>query len=704
MPQSTHDVWSDRLEEALAGYAPELVRAVATRLLKTRSQWPVDELIERIRDASTNAPLIDRRLKDLPPTCRKLLALIGLSRRPNWKIPHLLTMLATLGHVEGITPIVVLLEEGLLFPVRSEGVKLKTVQQWLVHDKSILTVFAHPFVAQRARSEDLDLPELKAVSPSRPDVRESDGLEFPLRLAVVWQQVLEAPLRRTQQLDFFKRDFQRLGSDQLLNAPFAESLVEIPDAGLLAVAWALSVGLLREEDAALHVGTFSSSWRAGLSPTLAELWQALPDVEAWSPVYGWRPVNETPNPFPSAHLLILLILARQGGQSWVRIDDVEQWLVGHHPHWAGTVGGARAGWGKTLIAGLFFQLRIVQCATGPKGDLLVRLTSFGRWLASAEHAARPQTEFPQALIVQANFEILAFRQGLTPDLIAQLSQFAHWRSIGTACLLGLNAEQVYRGLEYGLSFDDMRQLLQRHSLRPVPENVLDALRTWANKRERVVVYENATLIEFASPADLDAAVARGLVEVRVTERIGLVRDENAVEYRHFRLTGTRDYGAKVERCITVADDGVTLRIDAARADLLLDSELGRVAEPANSNGDAGSRVYRLTRATLRRALENGWSLPDLDDWLTQRAGVRLSPAARLLAVPDASTSFQLERCLVLHAPTDALADGLMQWAGTRDLIRTRLGPTALLVAEEDVPRLREQMTVLQQALQAPDLP
>jgi hypothetical protein len=40
---------------------------------------------------------------------------------------------------------------------------------------------------------------------------------------------------------------------------------------------------------------------------------------------------------------------------------------------------------------------------------------------------------------------------------------------------------------------------------------------------------------------------------------------------------------------------------------------------------------------------------------------------------------------------EELADGLMQWPQTRELIAERLGPTALVVAEENVERLRERL-------------
>jgi hypothetical protein len=52
------------------------------------------------------------------------------------------------------------------------------------------------------------------------------------------------------------------------------------------------------------------------------------------------------------------------------------------------------------------------------------------------------------------------------------------------------------------------------------------------------------------------------------------------------------------------------------------------------------------------------------------------------------------RHLVLHVATPELADGVLQWPQTRGLVTSRLGPTALVVPEENVEQLRD---VLQRA-------
>src|SRR5262249_50664541 len=236
--------------------------------------------------------------------------------------------------------------------------------------------------------------------------------------------------------------------------------------------------------------------------------------------------------------------------------------------------------------------------------------------------------FPQTLLVQPNAEILAYRQGLTPALVATLSRFARWKGLGPACTLELTAEQTYRGLESGMTLPMMMQALAQHSARPVPAAVADLLGRWASKRERITVFASAVLVEFATPAELDAAVARGIVALRLTDRIGMTADGGEPALAQLRLVANRDYEARPRWCVSVGDDGVTLSVDAAAADLLLDAEIGRFAMPLPAE-PPGVRRFRLSSELLRRAAET-LPLADIDSWFTDRTGQPLSPAGRLL--------------------------------------------------------------------------
>jgi hypothetical protein len=695
MPLTDPGFWSDQVRRVLGHYDAALLRQVAGRLYMPRSQWPAEELVERGVATLDNDVVIDRRLAELEPAGRKLLALMGLSRQPRWQVGHLLELLAALGHAKGVQPVLALFEAGLLYPVAGHERRLTDFEQWLGQASATsFAVFAHPHVTARARGEDLGLAECPGAVPEAAGIQEADGLEWPLRLAVVWQQVAAGPLRLTQQGDLFKRDLDRLRADPLLTAPAADNPTELPDAGLLAVALAKIEGALQEQAGELHAAALPAAWNQGLYPTLESLWAALPQVEAWNPLTGWQDARAATNPYPSANLLALLLLTRLPEAAWARPAAVERWVLGHHPFW-GTAAAARvpSGLGSFLL-GLAHQLRLVDTAKDNQGEKVVRLSPVGRWLLGRGGPPAPAPAFPKTLLVQPNLEVVAYRQGLTPGLIAALSQVAAWKSLGPACILQLQPDTVYRALEAGWTFETILQALHKHGMRPVPTAVTDSLRTWADKRERLSVYPSAALFEFATAQDLEEALARGLPGVRLSERLAVVPNEGRIDYRHFRLIGTRDYSLPPDQCVDVEADGVTLTIDPARSDLLLETELRRFAELLERPGPNGRRQYRLTPASMTAARERGLGLRVLEDWFVQRTGQPISPAARLLLTGPLTPPFEMRRRLVLHVSTPEVVDGLLQWPGTRALIQERLGPMTVAVAEEDVDRLQEQLREL----------
>ena len=85
------------------------------------------------------------------------------------------------------------------------------------------------------------------------------------------------------------------------------------------------------------------------------------------------------------------------------------------------------------------------------------------------------------------------------------------------------------------------------------------------------------------------------------------------------------------------------------------------------------------------------TLGTLETWFHQRAGQPLSASARLLMVGGQVDAPFFRRYLVLHLPTPELADGVVQWPETRALVTSRLGPTALVVPEDNALALRERL-------------
>jgi hypothetical protein len=698
MPAVAPHSWSDYLTRTLERYADSLVRLVAARLIKPRSQWPADELIGRMVAVMENAAVIDRRVKDLGPTERRLLAFIGHSRQPRWRLGSLLELLAATGRNEGPAPVFALLEAGLLFPdllaVPALSGKLKNFEQWLGQASGAgFTLFTHPQVMSRALGGDLGLPDCPGAEKASGAVHEADGLEWLVRLTAVWQIVAADPMRETQTGGFFKRDLDRLRTDPLLTAPPADSLTDVPDPGLLTMLLAQAEGFVGETDGEIRAAGLPNSWGDGLPAALQTLWCDLLRLEDWDPQNGWRGRQTTGSPYPSAYLLALLLLARLPEGSWALPAEIGQWILEKHPYWSGdSVRPSQLrDWCRVFLLGVAYQLRLVQALKSEAGEWLVRLTPWGRWALGRAELPGKQPAFPQTLLVQPNLEIVAYRQGLTPGLLGRLARFADWKTLGSACTLQLQSESIYRALEAGESFETILQCLEQHGMRPTPPAVVESLRTWANKRERISVYPAATLMEFSSAEELNEAMGRGLPGIRLSDRLALVNDESAIDFRHFRLLATRDYALPPEPCVAVEEDGVTLRLDVARSDLLLETELPRFAELVNRPSANGERTYCLTPTSLALGRTNGLTLSALETWFQERTGRPLPAAARFLLTAAESPPVQLARHVILHVPTEELADGLYQWPQTRSLLGERLGPTAFTIAEESVEELKKRL-------------
>src|SRR5580658_8475386 len=182
---SNADFWTEQIRTTLEGYEEGLLRQVASRLFKPRSQWPIEELIDRTLATLTNIPVLDRRIKDLSPACRQVLALVGRSQQPRWAVGSLIEMLRMLGQADGAEPIQTLFETGLLFPYfptagpSAARPRVRSFDSWLA--ASSPTVFVPPQVSTRSLKEPLGctpgwqsgLPKLSLDNPN-PIIREAD--------------------------------------------------------------------------------------------------------------------------------------------------------------------------------------------------------------------------------------------------------------------------------------------------------------------------------------------------------------------------------------------------------------------------------------------------------------------------------------------------------------------------------------------------
>jgi hypothetical protein len=294
------------------------------------------------------------------------------------------------------------------------------------------------------------------------------------------------------------------------------------------------------------------------------------------------------------------------------------------------------------------------------------------------------------LFVQPNHEVVVYRQGLSPELIGQLASFCHWKGVGAALTLELTPESVYRGLELGRTAEEMISILERHSQRPIPPAVVDSMRTWSGRRERLRLYSQCTVLEFASTEDLNQAIARGVAGEHISDRLLLVAGEGRMLFDQFRLSGVRDYRQPPTVCVEPKEDGITWEVDLGRSDLLVERELARFAEPVATETDGRIR-YRILPASLAQAARQGLRASYLREWFKQRAGRELPASVELMLQASSRSAVELARVLVLQTANSAVADGILQHPATKPHIQRRIGPTALAVSADRFESLKKAL-------------
>lgn len=696
-------------EPPMAAYRATLQRYDQARLLtihrlsggaevaishKVRPDWVVDRLAE--------PRMAERLLADLPHGSRAAVGLFAVTESYAWSAPGLALALAALGIApdEAVYP---LLERGLLALRDPDPAP----------NPSPATLVAHPaaIVAARTVLPEGDLPEPVPAGAVR-QVREADGLEPILRMAAVWQRVAEGPLRQTQQGTFFKRDRERVEDDPVVAGPISDTFEPLPDMPLLWITLARAVGLLHDEPGTDRVVAAPPEfWLDNafhLPQMTASRWLSL---RSWDE-RGGMAAEGAPVDLASPYLrpVALLWLARLGEGDWIAIDELARHLDALAPGWPLTTlphpsplpptpdgPGALA----AILLGPAYVLGLVRTAEeSPSGRRVVQLTPLGRYALALGPPPPGRASFDHFLFVQPNFEIIAYRQGLTPALIGEFSRFARWTQIGAALEFKLTPESIYRGLEGGLTPEAMIARLSRHSQRAIPAGVGDAVNTWASRRERVTYHASATLVEFSSAADLERSIvgwptSPGVAgPVRIAERLLLVEDPNAIPFDRFRLAGSRDYRRPPEPCVEVGADGVTLSLDLGRSDLLVDAELARFSDELDPVSTR--RVFRVSAASLARARDLGLTKANLSRWFLERSGAALPAAIRLLlhAGTPGVTPIGVERPIVLRVPGEDLLDGLYQHPDTAPHLTDRLGPTAAIVREATWPALQSALTAL----------
>lgn len=722
---------SDSYIDALRRYDEALLGGIARTLLNAEGTRGREALVAAIHDRLGETRYVTSLLGRMPYPSRLAMSLLAIGESAPWPLAGLDHALRCLG-VDAREALGALAEHGLIV-LYDPASRLRELAPAL-EPASATWISAHPAALASTRAVAPEGAAPPACGPVK-DIREADGLEPILRLAVVWQRVEEAPLRQTQQGVLYKRDRDRIEEDQAIAGPIADAIEPIPDIGAFLLALARRVGLVSSEPASDRLNAAPPAFWAEnafhLPQMVAAAWLALRE---WHELGGMQREGAVlPLALPYVRHAVLLWLAARGEDEWVASEDLAAHLRELSPGWdrvtlapeqAGAVATApspgnrsRAAKGparvqapadiatlEAMLLGIAYQFGLVRAATeSATGRRAVQLTALGRYLLALGPPPPPRPVYAQFLYVQPSFEVIAYRQGLTPAIVGELSRFLSWLQVSAALTMRITAESVYRGLEGGMTPGEMLDQLARHSVRALPSGVSEAVESWAGRRERVTYYGSATLVEFASAEDLETALGtwpdnRGPAPLRAGDRLLLVENESSVPFERFRMAGARDYRRPPEVCVEVGADGVSLTLELARSDLLVDTELMRFADEggvaADRTGRTGPRrFFRVSADSLARAAASGLTAAQLSHWFQQRTGADTPPAIRLLLSALSSQAAPLEAShpLLIRTTRPEVLDGLAQHPDTAGFLGERLGPTAAVIVGGGLDPLRRAL-------------
>jgi hypothetical protein len=683
----------------LSRYAEPLADAVAQRAarhIRNAKNLPPHE---RWHKALTTPKSVQKLVGESSEGSRKSLALFaGLSQFPcRWNHARRLLACCEVDHPEAVLH--ALLNEGLLLLRRRSGEPQEPIPRFegieqLEPDRQPYVELAPPLASLVSELPPPFAPLVGVEATG--SWRQADGWDLPIRMGRIWKLAHQSPIKRTQQNELFKRDYDRIIGDSLLTAPPIDAPTALRDAGRLAYHLVDRLGWLEDgEEGRRPIASLDALWPESLDALLAETGRAALGLESWNELGADAPIGGFAAESASARLFVLLLLQSLPEGRGAAIDEIAERLLQSHPLWTGAaepIGSLRhkdsrkklaSDWTKAFLLGPLFQARAVEVAASEHGpDTAIRLSPLGQSLIAGGAVPSAASPVMQTLLVQPNHQMIVYRQGMTTTLLAKLMIFAELRTAGPALTFEITAESVYGALESGLTVKEMVGVLSDAGGREPPSGVVESIRTWSQKRDRLTVFNNVALYEFATPADLQEAIARGCEGTAVTPRMLLVAGQPT--FPNLRIGAQRDYlRLPPEPCVNAEADGVTLDVDVSRSDLLLESEIARFADPIEPAEGVRQR-FRITRESLKRANDRGIGAEWLEEWFGRRMGGTLPASVNAMLQLAAGSPVSLRTVVVMEVTDEAALDGLLQHPATAGLFLTRLGPRALALAPHRV--------------------
>lgn len=335
-----------------------------------------------------------------------------------------------------------------------------------------------------------------------------------------------------------------------------------------------------------------------------------------------------------------------------------------------------------MLRAVFAGMGVIQL--GNQGNVF-RLTPQGMFACKGAPIPETQSdELPQtqgagdAIVVQPDFEVIAFLDRCTPELRRRLDAFCDRIRPGQATTYRITDESIRRGINSGFPLEGFLRVLEESSARPLPANVRDQFTTWIRKRNAIVIRTNCRLLECLSEKDA-RTLAKNNDQLRLIGTRFLLCENTPCPHVDTVVSYSQENTPFLEPA-----EGLQLKCPWEKWNLFhtrrLES-LGRLSR--TSNGD-----LLFSPAVDKKALQDDWQT--LLDELQSLTVVPLPPRYRtsLRAYAEGNVVGKARTVTLVRFEDIETADAVMELAGVSGVIEGRLGNYTVVVRKARLPELK----------------
>jgi hypothetical protein len=330
-----------------------------------------------------------------------------------------------------------------------------------------------------------------------------------------------------------------------------------------------------------------------------------------------------------------------------------------------------------MVQSLLHDMAVVELADEGR---LFRVTPSGRYALGVGPMPESSDEATSdALIVQPDFEVIAYRDRCTADLLRKLDTFCERVRAGEASTYRITQDSVYHGVRSGTPMAAFMTLLESHSRQTLPSNVREQFAAWQRKLESIQLHPGCDLLECADAEEAEAISTECDGSKRIGDRYVLL---NGVQPE---VDARVDYRRDRRRCLQ-QEDGLIIRLPWERCDLFM---ARRLEEMGDLTSDGSDLILHLDKNKLKR--REDWNLyaAQLESLTEEPLAARYRVALR--AWGGDLGSAHSGSATIVRFDSPELCEASLEFSEVSEYIEGRLGLFALVIFKGKLAKFKKAL-------------